>query len=246
MRGEGRPVRVSSQYHASPSSMPPPTAPMTSAASARSAAPRPASARASRAAARPRRSARARRGETPRPAIASPGTSAATRARKPSVSMRVTGRMAQVPAASPAQNVLVPAPYGLTTPRPLTTTRLMRGGAPAGRSCPPHLGEDVAGETVERVELRGEVLAFLDDDAEAVFHRHRPLDEIEVVQSQRPLDPLGKGGLQRHVGSPPRVEPQPLHDDGLQLVEHFLLSHPTPFVMMRSAVSPRQVPDRPS
>src|SRR5215813_12643273 len=246
MRGDGRPVRVSSQYQASPSSMPPPTAPITSAASARSAGPRPASASASRAAASPRRSARARRGETPRLAIASAGTSAATRERKPSVSISVMGRMAQAPAASPAQNVLVPVPYGLTTPSPLTTTRLIRGAAPWARSRLPHLGEDEAREAVERIELLGEILAFLDGDAEPVLHRHRELDEVERVKAQRALDPLGERRLQRHVRGPSGIEAQPLHDDGLQLVEHFLLRHPLPFVMMRSATSPRHAPVNPS
>src|SRR4029450_1755522 len=46
MRGDGRPVRFSSQYQASPSSMPPPTAPMMRAASARSSRPSPSSVRA--------------------------------------------------------------------------------------------------------------------------------------------------------------------------------------------------------
>src|SRR5882724_3947191 len=249
MRGDGRPVRVSSQYHVSPSSMPPPTAPMMRAASARSPRPSPASASASRAAARPSRSARARRDETPSAAMTSGGTSAAMRERNPSVSMRVMGRMAQVPAASPPQNVLAPAPYGLTTPRPLTTTRIIRRSAPCPRgdiprdgSCRTHLGEDEPREAVEGVELLREVLPFLDGDPEPLFHGHRELDEVERVQPERAVHALGQGGLERHVGGPPRVEAQPVDDDGLQLVQHFLLRHAPPFVMVRSAASPRQRP----
>ena len=123
--GEGPGWSASSQYHASPSSMPPPTAPTMSAMSVRSRGERSASASASRAAARARRSARERRRETPRPPMTSAGTSAAMRERKPSVSMTVSGRMAHSPVERPAQNVLTPAPYGLTTPRPLTTTRVI-------------------------------------------------------------------------------------------------------------------------
>src|SRR4029450_7018487 len=44
----------------------------------------------------------------------------------------------------------------------------------------------------------------------------------------------------------PGIEAQPLHDDGLQLVQHFLLGHPAPFVMMRLATSPRHAPVSPS
>ena len=63
-------------------------------------------------------------GATPRaPPSTSAGTSAATRERSPSVSMAVTGRMAQAPADRPVHRLLTPAPYGLTTPSPLTTTR---------------------------------------------------------------------------------------------------------------------------
>ena len=61
---------------------------------------------------------------TPRaPSSTSAGTSAATRERSPSVSMAVTGRMAQAPADRPVHRLLTPAPYGLTAPSPLTTTR---------------------------------------------------------------------------------------------------------------------------
>ena len=106
---EGRP-RAISQYQSSPSSMPPPTAPMSSAASRRAAPSRPASARASRAAARAIRSARERRREAPSAPMTSAGTSAAMRERKPSVSMTVMGLIAQVPAASPFQKLFTPAP----------------------------------------------------------------------------------------------------------------------------------------
>src|SRR5207247_2255061 len=44
--------------------------------------------------------------------------------------MSVMGRIAHVPAAIPAQNVLTPAPKGLTAPRPLTTTALRLPGRP--------------------------------------------------------------------------------------------------------------------
>jgi hypothetical protein len=50
------------------------------------------------------------------------GISAAMRERKPAVSMMVIGLIVQVPAASPDQKRVTPAPYGLTTPSPLTTT----------------------------------------------------------------------------------------------------------------------------
>src|SRR5712692_2856134 len=121
--GEGLPLRVSSQYHSSPSNIPPPTAPTASAAAARSCPCSPASASASVAAASARRSARERRREAGSDATVSGGISAATRERKPSVSMRVTGLMAQAPAARPDQKVFAQAPYGLMTPSPLTTTR---------------------------------------------------------------------------------------------------------------------------
>ena len=108
--GEGRPVRVSSQYHASASSMPPPTAPTKSPAQARSVGERSASASASRAAAIAKRSARARLREGPSEASTSAGTSAPIRERKPSVSIAVSGRIAHVPLASPVQKVLAPVP----------------------------------------------------------------------------------------------------------------------------------------
>ena len=125
--------RHSPQYQFSPSSMPPPTAPTSSADSRRARPSSPESARASRAAASARRSARERRRETRRAGRISAGTSAAMRERKPSVSMRVMGLMAQVPAARPVQKLLTPAPYGLTTPSPLTTTSgRPPGGEPPG------------------------------------------------------------------------------------------------------------------
>jgi len=125
----GRSPAKRDQYHPSASSIPPPTAPTISAASARSSRPSPASASASRAAARASRSARERRGE---PATRS-GTSAAIRQRKPSVTMSVTGRIAQAPATRPFQYAFTPAPNGLMTPRPLTTTDVTR--SPPGRRC---------------------------------------------------------------------------------------------------------------
>ena len=114
--------RARCQYHASASSMPPPTAPTISAVSARSARPIPASSSASRAAARANRSARDRRAEPP---IES-GTSAPIRQRKPSVSINVSGRIAQTPPVRPSQYALTPAPNGLTTPSPVTATGLTR------------------------------------------------------------------------------------------------------------------------
>ena len=110
------------QYHASASSMPPPTAPTISAASRRSTRPRPASSSASPAAPSARPSARERRGEAP----GDSGTAAAMRQRKAAASKRVSGRMAQAPAARPAQYGLTPTPNGLTAPSPVTTTGLMR------------------------------------------------------------------------------------------------------------------------
>ncbi len=114
--------RARAQYQLSASSMPPPTAPTISAAPARSARPSAASSSASPTAPSASRSARERRGEL----ATSSGTSAAMRQRKPVASTRVIGRMAQVPAARPAQYVFTPAPKGLTAPRPVTSTRLMR------------------------------------------------------------------------------------------------------------------------
>ena len=55
--------------------------------------------------------------------MTSDGTSAARRDRNPSVSSSVAGLIAHVPADNPVQNVLIPAPNGLTMPSPLTTTR---------------------------------------------------------------------------------------------------------------------------
>src|SRR5207245_3933466 len=115
----GRRPRKRAQYHASASSIPPRTAPPASAASARSTRESPASSSASRAAASARRSARERRNEPPNPS----GTSAAIRHRKPSVSMSVTGRIAQAPALKPFQYALTPVPNAPTTPTPLTAFR---------------------------------------------------------------------------------------------------------------------------
>ena len=66
--------------------------------------------------------ARVRRREPP----AASGTSPASPHRKPVASKSVSGRIAQAPAARPAQYALTPAPNGLTTPSPVTTIRLMR------------------------------------------------------------------------------------------------------------------------
>ena len=100
-----------------------------------------ASAIASAAAASASRSALERRRDALRPSSTSAGTSAATRERNPSVSMAVTGRMAQAPADRPVHRLLTPAPYGLTTPSPLTTTRgdaarLIPARTWTGRSAP--------------------------------------------------------------------------------------------------------------
>jgi hypothetical protein len=46
------------------------------------------------------------------------GTSAAIWQRKPSVSIKVMGRIAQAPLLMPSQYALTPAPNGLTTPSP--------------------------------------------------------------------------------------------------------------------------------
>jgi hypothetical protein len=120
-RRAARPREVA-QYHASASSIPPPTAPTTSATSSRSPIPRPASLSASSAAVSANRSARVRREEPP----TTSGTSPPMRQRKPSVSMMpLSGRSAQVPLARPDQYALTPMPCGLTAPRPVTTTRLM-------------------------------------------------------------------------------------------------------------------------
>ena len=122
-RGSGAaPPRARCQYQASASSIPPPTAPTISAVSPRSARPIPASSIASRAAARANRSARDRRAEPP----SESGTSAPIRQRKPSVSIRVIGRIAQTPPLIPSQYALTPAPNGLTTPRPVTATGFTR------------------------------------------------------------------------------------------------------------------------
>src|SRR5262245_6609758 len=179
IRGEGRPVRVSSQYHSSPSSIPPPTAPTTRAACPRSPGVSTASARASCAAASARRSARARRPDTPSVAIASAGTSAAILERKPSVSTSVTGRIAHVPEDSPVQNVFAPAPYGLTTPRPVTRTLVIRR-----RSALPRLREDEPRKAVEGLELGREVLRLVDDQAESLLQGDGELDEVERVQAE--------------------------------------------------------------
>ena len=102
--------------------MPPPTAPTISAVSVRSARPIPASSSASRAAASANRSARDRRVEPP---IES-GTSAPIRQRKPSVSIRVSGPIAETPPVMPSQYALTPTPNGLTTPSPVTATGFTR------------------------------------------------------------------------------------------------------------------------
>jgi hypothetical protein len=68
------------------------------------------------------RSERERRAEPP---IGS-GTSAPIRQRKPSVSIKVSGRIAETPPLIPSQYALTPAPYGLTTPSPVTATGFTR------------------------------------------------------------------------------------------------------------------------
>ena len=90
------------------------------------------------------------------------GISAAMRERKPAVSMRVIGLIVQVPAASPDQKRVTPAPYGLTTPSPLTTTSRQPPWAP-GRlmPCSPLSGPCLDRSTVSGVQPEGARLPLL-------------------------------------------------------------------------------------
>src|SRR5262245_33981310 len=97
-------------------------------------------------------------------------------------------------------------------------------GAPAPSRLPA-LGQDEAREAVQGLELLGEVLALVDDETEALLERDRQLDEVEGVETERALDPLGERGVRCHVGGTPRIEAKPLDDDRLQLIQHFLLCH---------------------
>src|SRR5262249_42587787 len=206
--GSSTPSRSRRQYQASASSMPPPIPPTTTAAGRRSARSRPASPTASSAAAPPNRSARRpRRAPAGR---ATAGTSAAIRARNPSVSKSVTGPMAHRPPARPAQNGARPSPYGLTTPTPVTTTGLT-GAAPSRRPSSGRLDE--ADEAPQRGEVLDDVVALLDHEAEALLQRDRQLDEIQGVEAQRAVHALGQGRVEGDTGEPLRLELEPLHDD---------------------------------
>ena len=136
LRDAGRRRSVWAQYQSSPSSIPPPTAPISSAASAPLAPLADPSRRGLRGPRPARSGPRASVATTSRAcSMTSAGISAAMRERKPSVSM-TRDRLDRAGAGGePGQKLLTPAPYGLTTPSPLTTTSRQPPRAP-GRLMP--------------------------------------------------------------------------------------------------------------
>ena len=159
-----------------------------------------------------RRRARARPRSSPASSSASrgggrapadrPASGAATRRRLPAPrrraaakarwsSMSVTGRIAHAPAARPAQYAFTPAPNGLTTPSPVTTTA----------SCAAEPPRDEARQRVEGGEVRGQILGFVQDDAEALLDGDRQLDEVERVEADGAVHALGQ---RRGLRSPRR------------------------------------------
>src|SRR6266498_5439665 len=103
---------------------------------------------------------------------------------------------------------------------------LARRARPWGRSRLAGLGQDEAGEALEREELVGEILGLVDHDPEALLDGHRQLDEIQRVEPQRSLHALGQRGLECHLGRAPRIESEALDGDDLELVQDLFLGHP--------------------
>src|SRR5262245_34917292 len=90
--------------------------------------------------------------------------------------------------ASAARTVSAGACGSMAPVRQARASRVGSGGSGAG--------VDVRHQRAERLEVRLQVLGLVHHEAEALLDGHRHLDEVQRVETERAVDPLGERGVE--------------------------------------------------